>query len=104
MTTRIVSAEVLLPAAAALRTIGEQLEGAAEDIGGSGRTAVSGAGQFAGELSEGAAVLSLSWSAASRQAGRSAATIGAVVEQAVAFAEALDAGAAAALAGGVRPR
>ncbi|MEX2289958.1 MAG: hypothetical protein WD794_06485 [Mycobacteriales bacterium] len=100
MSTRTVSAEILLPAAAALREIGEQLDGAAEDIGGAGRTALSGAGQFAGQLSEGAAVLSLSWSAAARQAGRSTATLGAVAEQAVAVARALDAQAAAALAAG----
>lgn len=104
MSTRVVSSAVLLPAATALRTVAEQLEGAGEDIAETGRTAVSGAGQFAGELSEGAAVLSLSWSAASRQAGRSAATIGAVAEQAVVVAEALDAAAAQALTRTGRPR
>lgn len=83
MTKRVVSPEVLLPAAAALRTAVEQLDGAAEDIGDAGRAALSGAGQFAAELSEGAAVLSLAWSASTGHAGRSAATIGAVAEQAV---------------------
>ena len=99
MSTRVVSAEVLFPAAAALRDAAEQLDGAAEDIGDAGSTALSGAGQFAGELSEGAALLSLAWSATARHAGLSAVTIGAVAEQAVAHAEALDARATSAALG-----
>jgi hypothetical protein len=102
MTRRVVDSAVLLPAAQALRDLAEQLDGAGEDIGGAGRTALSGAGQFAGELSEGAAVLSLAWAVSARHAGRSAATIGAVAEQAVAVAQAIDGAAAAALGQGPR--
>ena len=104
MTTRVVSAELLLPAAAALQDVAEQLDGAAEDIGDAGTTVMSGAGQFTGELAEGAAVLSLAWSATARHAGLSAATIGAVAERAVTDAEALDARATSALAAGPGPR
>lgn len=90
MSTRVVCSDVLLAAAAAAHGR-QELEGAAEDIADAGRTAISGASQFAGDLTEGAAVISLSWSAATRHASRSAATIGAVAEQAVELAEALDA-------------
>ena len=104
MSTRVVSAEVLLPAAAALRDVAEQLDGAAESIGDAGTTVMSGTGQFTSELAEGAAVLSLAWSATARHAGLSAGTIGAVAERAVTDAEALDARATSALAAGPGPR
>lgn len=103
-TARVVSPEVLLPAAAALRDVAEQLDGAAADIHGCGRTALDGAGQFAGALAEGAAVLSLSWSSAAAHAGRSAGVVADVATQAVAFLDALDAQAAQALRAGGRGR
>lgn len=103
-TIRVVDPDVLLPAAEALSTVAEQLDGAADEVEGAGRTALSGAGQFTGELSEGAAVLSLSWSAAARLAGRSATTLAAVAVQAVTTFDALDAQAAAGVGGVARPR
>lgn len=103
-TIRVVDPGLLGSAGAALREVGAQLDGAADDVVDAGRTALSGAGQFAGELSEGAAVLSLSWSAAAQQAGRSATTVNAVAEQAVVVLQALDIQAAAGLSGSGGPR
>ena len=96
----VISPEVLLPAAEALDAVAAELEGVADEVEGVGRTALAGAGQFAGELSEGACVLSLSWSAATRHAGLSATTIASVATQAVTSFAALDARAAGSLAAG----
>ena len=96
----VLSSGVLLPAAEALTAVAAELEGVADEVEGVGRTALVGAGQFADELSEGACVLSLSWSAATGHAGLSATTIASVATQAVTSFAALDTQAAGALAAG----
>lgn len=96
-TTRAYDDAVQRPAAAVLRAVGDELTATADDVHDAGRTALDGAGQFAGELSEGAAVLSLSWAAAMEQAALSADTVAAVAVQALVTAQGLDAHAAAAL-------
>lgn len=89
-TIRIIDAAVVHAAAAALTETGGALEAVASDIEGTGHTATAAAGQFAGELQEGAATLALSWSAAVAQAGQSAMVVAAAAEHAVATAQALD--------------
>jgi len=95
--TRVVDAAVVLPAAEALREAGSVLDEVASDVQATGLAATAAAGQFSGELQEGAAVLSLSWGAAVQQAGESATIVAGVADNAVALAQELDRTAAGAL-------
>ena len=97
MSARVVDAGVVLPAATALRETGDVLAEVSSDVLATGSAATAAAGQFSGELHEGAAVLSLSWSSAVQQAGRSATLVAAVAENAVALAQEQDRTYAAAL-------
>lgn len=97
-TTRVVDADVVHAAAAALRDTGGALDEVASDVEGTGRTATAAAGQFAGELQEGAATLSLSWGAAVAQVGQSATVVAGAADQAVAVAQELDRRSAAGIA------
>jgi hypothetical protein len=93
--TRVVDADVVLPAAQALRDAGSVLAEVAADVLGTGASATAAAGEFAGELQDGAAVLSLSWSAAVQQGGESATIVAGVAANAVALAQEQDRAAAA---------